>query len=90
MPKRKLRTRMDPERPDAIRGKQQNVKTSDHIPSTGREGLSAPEFILILLFSPLAGVIGFLIWHGEKPWKARQSITIAAVMFLFYMIIFLF
>lgn len=90
MPGRKLKPFMDPERPDDINGKQQNVRTSENASSTGREGLSAPEFIVILLFSPIAGIIGFLFWHGKKPRKARQSITIAAVMFLFFMIIFLF
>ncbi|MBE2900848.1 hypothetical protein DNK57_08625 [Methanothermobacter thermautotrophicus] len=90
MPGRKLKTRMDPERADDIREKPKNVRISEHASSRSREGLSAPEFIVILLFSPLAGLIGFLVWHGKKPRKARQSLTIAAFMFLFYMIIFLF
>ena len=90
MPGRKLKPFMDPKRPDDIIGKQQNVRTSENASSAGRDGLSAPEFIVILLFSPIAGIIGFLVWHGEKPRKARQSITIAAVMFLFFMLIFLF
>ncbi|MDI9618428.1 zinc ribbon domain-containing protein [Methanothermobacter sp.] len=60
------------------------------LPYRNMEGLTAPEFIFILLFSPLAGLIGFLIWYGEKPRKARQSLSIALVMFLFAMIIFLF
>lgn len=59
-------------------------------PYRNMEGLKLPEFIVILLFSPIAGLIGFLVWYGEKPEKARQSLTIALVMFLFFMIIFLF
>lgn len=60
------------------------------LPYRNMAGLTAPEFIVILLFSPLAGLIGFLIWYGENPGKARQSLAIALVMFLFAMIIFLF
>jgi len=59
-------------------------------PCSYRSGLTASEFIFILLFSPPAGLIGFLVWYGKKPKRARQSLTIALVMFLFFMIIFLF
>ncbi|MDP3035696.1 MAG: zinc ribbon domain-containing protein [Methanobacteriaceae archaeon] len=52
-----------------------------------REGLEATEFIIILLFSPIAGFIGFIWWHDTKPLKGKQSAIIAIIMFVIWLII---
>jgi ribosomal protein L40E len=43
------------------------------------KGLSAGEGVVICLFSPIAGAIGYLLWHDDKPEKANQSCIIAVV-----------
>ena len=43
------------------------------------KGLSAGEGVVICLFSPIAGALGYLIWHDDKPEKANQSCIIAVV-----------
>lgn len=57
-----------------------------------KKGLSAGEGILVCLFSPLAGIIGYLVWHDSKPQKAQDScliaIIVAAVLFITYFFIF--
>ena len=49
-------------------------------PLKSYEGLNAGEFLLILLFSPIAGIIGFISWHDTKPQKAKQAAIIATIM----------
>jgi len=46
------------------------------------KGLSAGEGVVICLFSPIAGAIGYLLWHDEKPKKANESCVIAIVAFV--------
>jgi ribosomal protein L40E len=50
------------------------------------KGLSAGEGVVICLFSPIAGAIGYLLWHDDKPEKANQSciIAVAAFVVLFF------
>ena len=57
-------------------------------PLKSYEGLNAGEFLLILLFSPIAGIIGFISWHDTKPQKAKQAAIIATIMFVLWLIIF--
>ena len=59
-------------------------------PVKSYEGLNAGEFLLILLFSPIAGIIGFISWHDTKPQKAKQAAIIALIMFVLWLIIFYF
>jgi ribosomal protein L40E len=46
------------------------------------KGLSGGETIVVCLFSPLAGALGYLIWHDEKPEKAKQACIIAVIAFV--------
>jgi ribosomal protein L40E len=50
------------------------------------KGLSAGEGVVICLFSPIAGALGYLIWHDDKPEKANQSciLAIIALVVLFF------
>lgn len=43
------------------------------------KGLSAGEGVVICLFSPIAGAIGYLLWHDDKPKKANDSCIIAVI-----------
>ncbi len=47
-----------------------------------KKGLDIGEAIVICLFSPIAGAIGFLVWHDKKPQKAQQSCLIAVLAFV--------
>ena len=53
------------------------------------KGLSAGEGIVICLFSPIAGAIGYLLWHDDKPEKANQSCIIAVVAFPIVIILYI-
>ncbi|GAB6056526.1 hypothetical protein JCM15415_18420 [Methanobacterium movens] len=50
-------------------------------------GLSAGEAILIILFSPIAGLIGFLVWNDNKPKKAKESCIIGIIMLVIVLFI---
>jgi hypothetical protein len=43
------------------------------------EGLTLGEGIIIFLFSPIAGIIAWLIWHEDKPEKANETVTILVI-----------
>lgn len=43
------------------------------------KGLAVGEGILICLFSPIAGIIGYLVWHDSKPRKAQDSGILAII-----------
>jgi len=51
------------------------------------QGLSAGEAILIILFSPIAGLIGFLVWNDNKPKKAKESCIIGIIMLVIVLFI---
>jgi signal peptidase I len=42
--------------------------------------LKAWQWVVLILFSPLAGVVGWLLWQGRQPKKARNAIVVAVVM----------
>lgn len=52
------------------------------------KGLDAGEFIVICLFSPIAGAIAWLIWHDKKPKKAQQACILAVVLFLLWLFLY--
>jgi len=52
------------------------------------KGLSAGEAVLIFLFSPLVGAILFLVWHDNKPKKAKQSGIIAIIAFVILLFVY--
>ena len=62
------------------RSKNPSVETND--------GLDAGEFILICIFSPIAGAIAYLVWHDRKPKKAQQSCIIAVLLFIVLLFIY--
>ncbi|MDI9624101.1 MAG: B-box zinc finger protein [Methanothermobacter sp.] len=53
------------------------------------EGLDLVEAILICLFSPIAGLIAWLIWHDKKPKKAEQACIITVIVFVIGLIIYI-
>lgn len=57
-------------------------------PVKSYEGLNAGEFILILLFSPIAGIIAYISWYDTKPKKAKQAAIIATIMLVVWLLIF--
>ncbi|HEX3014250.1 MAG TPA: hypothetical protein VHO92_08265 [Methanobacterium sp.] len=52
------------------------------------KGLDAAEFIVICLFSPIAGAIAWLVWHDKKPKKAQQACILAVVLFCIWLFIY--
>ncbi|PKL66716.1 MAG: hypothetical protein CVV28_09970 [Methanobacteriales archaeon HGW-Methanobacteriales-1] len=53
-------------------------------PAKNYDGLNPLEFLLIVFFSPIAGLIGFVAWHDTKPRKAKISLIIAIIMFFIF------
>lgn len=53
------------------------------------EGLDILEAILICLFSPLAGLIAWLLWRDTKPKKAEQACIIAVIVFVILLIAYI-
>jgi hypothetical protein len=43
-------------------------------------GLSSGEAFVILLTSPISAAIAWLIWHEDKPYKAKQAVEIGVAM----------
>lgn len=58
-----------------------NVKSDD--------GLDVGEGLVVCLFSPLAGLIGWLVWHNDKPKKAQQACIIAIILFVVWLFIYM-
>ena len=54
------------------------------------KGLTAGESVVICLFSPIAGAIGYLIWHDDKPKKANESCIIAVIAFVVLFFVYVF
>ena len=40
------------------------------------------QWIVLVLFSPVAGLIGWSLWRGSQPKKARAALIVAVVAFL--------
>ncbi|MBI5680517.1 MAG: zinc ribbon domain-containing protein [Methanobacterium sp.] len=54
-----------------------------------KKGLGIGMGIIIFLFSPLAGIIGYIVWHDSKPKKAEQSGLLALAGFILWFITYL-
>jgi ribosomal protein L40E len=59
------------------------------IPQDKDKGLSGGETVVVCLFSPIAGALGYLIWHDEKPEKAKQACIIAVLAFVIIIMAYL-
>lgn len=70
-------------------GKNINPKTITTTHKKPVEGLSPGEAIVICLFSPIAGAIGFLFWHDNKPEKSKQSCVLAILAFVVGILIYI-
>ncbi|MDO9044257.1 MAG: zinc ribbon domain-containing protein [Methanobacteriaceae archaeon] len=98
--KRKICANCGVENPDDARFCQECGKHLPKLPSKSRKqkkiqddtqkGLSLGEAIVICIFSPIAGTIAYLIWHDNKPGKAKDACLIAILAAVIGLIAYIF
>lgn len=74
---------------DKIASKQNFPSKDTYNTSKDYNSLNLGEIILITFFSPIAGIIGYIVWKDDKPKKAEQAGLIGVVIFIIIIIILL-